>query len=470
MTDLEGELECHVRLITINDVYELDLLSNFTTARRENEGGDLYLALLPGDFLAPSSLSSLDRGFGMVDVLNRAGMDIVCFGNHEADIPLEPHLYDRIKQSKFLWINSNMPTFKCPTDDLDLCKKLPSYHIITVKNKRIAFLGLTTEDPSIWKPTSFGGCKIEPVNETMQDFYNKLKNLEKVDVIIPLTHQLVEKDRELAKMNLDGIPLIIGGHDHEVYIETYNDCTIVKTGMDAKKFAICDLKFYKNIPKVKVKVSLIETSTYSKDTEVHEVIQKHQMILKALEESTLCHIPEHIHLSSKEMRLHPTTMGTFICTVVREALYADCCLIPAGNIRGNKSYENTKILTYGDIRSEVPFDNTVIVIVMLPGRVINEMISYTREFGLRSPPIEKGGYLQCDDRLRWDKEKNFVKLINKEPLDLEYLYTVAISEQLLHGMDEVKPLMNYIESDESKLNNPSVHKTTTESGDRKSVV
>lgn len=37
---------------------------------------------------------------GMVDVLNEAGIDYVCFGNHETDVP-HVAMLERIRESKF---------------------------------------------------------------------------------------------------------------------------------------------------------------------------------------------------------------------------------------------------------------------------------------------------------------------------------------------------------------------------------
>lgn len=41
------------------------------------EGCDNFISVLPGDFIYPSLLSSLDGGHGMVDVLNKCGLDYV---------------------------------------------------------------------------------------------------------------------------------------------------------------------------------------------------------------------------------------------------------------------------------------------------------------------------------------------------------------------------------------------------------
>lgn len=35
--------------------------------------------------------------------MNRVGIDYVCIGNHESDIPM-PQLWNRIKQSRFTWV------------------------------------------------------------------------------------------------------------------------------------------------------------------------------------------------------------------------------------------------------------------------------------------------------------------------------------------------------------------------------
>ena len=114
-----------LRIIQINDVYELDqlpkfksLLNEYTTTKRSdtttnshndtNENADHTIVICCGDFVAPSLLSSLDEGYSMIDLLNLCGIDYVCLGNHETDISISA-LHDRIvHQSQFTWINSNI--------------------------------------------------------------------------------------------------------------------------------------------------------------------------------------------------------------------------------------------------------------------------------------------------------------------------------------------------------------------------
>ena len=98
-------------LVAVNDVYDLEHLPKLRTlvdAVKAERAGGTVITTLAGDFLSPSVLSSLDRGRGMVQVLNAVGVDYACFGNHEADVGLEA-LRKRIGEFSATLINSNVP-------------------------------------------------------------------------------------------------------------------------------------------------------------------------------------------------------------------------------------------------------------------------------------------------------------------------------------------------------------------------
>ena len=57
-----------LKIVTVNDVYEIDNLARLRTAVDEERAcGSKTICTLPGDFVAPSLLSSLDKGTSMVD-------------------------------------------------------------------------------------------------------------------------------------------------------------------------------------------------------------------------------------------------------------------------------------------------------------------------------------------------------------------------------------------------------------------
>jgi hypothetical protein len=106
---------CRMRIIQVNDVY---LLENFimlkTLIEVESQGlpRENVVTALPGDFLAPSLLASLDFGKGMIRALNELPIDILCFGNHDGnDIPYQM-LCRRLEEFDGVWLNTNMPDFR----------------------------------------------------------------------------------------------------------------------------------------------------------------------------------------------------------------------------------------------------------------------------------------------------------------------------------------------------------------------
>jgi hypothetical protein len=62
------------------------------------------------------------------------------------------------------------------------------------------------------------------------------------DLRLCMTHQGIAENRDMAKEFGGGqFPLLMGGHDHESYLEEVNGSQIIKTGMNAQKAAIIDI-------------------------------------------------------------------------------------------------------------------------------------------------------------------------------------------------------------------------------------
>lgn len=278
-----------------------------------------------------------------------------------------------------------------PLDSNHLHWKTPPYVIIKVPygpeeanlSRRVALLGLNTNDKSLYKPGAFGGCGIDRPNTTAIQLYAHLMREEQVDVIIPMTHQDMRLDRELAETTL--FPLIIGGHDHDVYLERFtmpskawtdhtqtraiegdvSGNTIIKTGKDAQNIAICDLTWEDDLPNTlpRVSISLKKASAYEELGEVKATVKKHNRIVEELNKAAICEIPKDLLLSSQNMRLEPTTMGAFICSILRSHYRADCALINAGSVRGNKDYSNIQYFTYAHLKAGMicPYDETCLI-------------------------------------------------------------------------------------------------------------
>jgi hypothetical protein len=52
--------------------------------------------------------------------------------------------------------------------------------------------------------------------------------------------------------------------------------------------------------------------------------------------------------------------------------------------------------------------------------------------------------MQTDSGMRWDDSTQTLTHIAHQPLDPERLYTIAVNEQMLRGMDTITPVLVYL--------------------------
>ena len=422
-----------VRIVAINDVYSLENLPRLKTLvehHRTTAPADLFLVTLAGDFVAPSILSSLDFGRAMVECMKMVGVTHAIFGNHEDDIPVEA-LRSRIAELGATFLSTNV-TFDPP---------LPASQVLEVGRVRIGLVGVVMTDEATYRRPPFGGGQLRNANEAARTEAARLLREERCTVVIPITHQTHQEDAQLAHEQRDPIfPVIIGGHEHVVLLEQVEGTWIEKAGADAFHAAIVDLAWPAVAPASGpdlpvVRVLMDDVASYEEDPELRARVHQHLGAVRDLEEASLRSIPPGETVSSVGTRRQQTSMGTLVCTAVREALGADGCVINGGGIRGSHEYRD--LLTYADLKTEVPFDNEVVV-ASLPGRVLRDAIAASRAMA----PAESGSFLQVDDGMVVD-EHGIVVSIGGAPLDLDHAYAIALVRNLLSGLDRIVPLVQW---------------------------
>jgi 2',3'-cyclic-nucleotide 2'-phosphodiesterase (5'-nucleotidase family) len=427
-----------LRIVAVNDVYSLEQLPRLANLIRHHAASDppdALIAVIAGDFVGPSMLSSLDKGRAMIECLNAVGITHAIFGNHEDDIDVES-LRARVREFRGTWLATNMPGFE---------PQLPSHQVIEIggargkRRVRVGLLGVVMEDASIYRRPPFGGAPVEPANATAMRETTRLLREEGCSSVVPMTHQNVDDDRRLARAQREPpYPVIIGGHEHEVFLEQIDGTWLVKAGMDAIHAAIVDLTWPADLVRdgafdqPAARVVLDDTANYPEDESIRALVDRHMHAVHELERATLLAIPAGTTLSSVGTRVQQTSLGELICSRMRDALEADACMFNGGGIRAKREYQSR--FTYGDLEAEVPFDNEMVVVPMR-GRVVADSVAASRAHA----PAESGGFLQVDDGMTVDAAHR-VTHIAHAPLDPERVYRVAVMRNLLTGMDHIEPL------------------------------
>ena len=415
----------HLRIVAVSDVYVLDNLPRLATlVAAARAGCDRLIVALPGDFLAPSVLSSLDNGRGMVACLNAVGVTHVTFGNHEDDVPHRA-LLARIAELHAVWLGSNVHLPE---------RELPDIDIVTVGAARVGLFGVCLADPLMFRGTPFLARLDDPHAVAVREVARLTGELG-CSWVVALTHQAADDDRVLAH-DLRGQPVfVIGSHEHVPLDETIDGIRLMKAGADATLAIVIDAVWTDPAAPPAVTARLEPVAGHAEDPAVRALVDEHMAPVAALATATLLDIPPGQALSSVGARARQTSIGALVCSRIRDVLGADACVFNAGGIRAARDY--TAGFTYGDLEAEVPFDNEVVVLAM-PGRVLADAIASSRA----AAPAERGGFLQVDDQIVVDAG-NRVTAIAGAPFDPDRAYRVALVRELCFGLDRIEPLVAF---------------------------
>ncbi len=169
-----------------------------------------------GDFSQGSSYYTMFKGDVEVELMNRMQYDAVTIGNHEFDFGLE-NMTRLFKMATFPIVCSNYDFA-----DTELKDIVKPYIVLKRKGVKIGVFALCPPLQGLVSTNNYGPLKfLDPV-EVTDRMVDVLRNQEKCDVVICLSHLGWEvseyPDNEVIRRT-SGIDLLLGGHSH-TYLKT----------------------------------------------------------------------------------------------------------------------------------------------------------------------------------------------------------------------------------------------------------
>ena len=295
-----------------------------------------------------------EKGFPMIDLMNKTGFDISVIGNHEFDYG-EAILKDRFNQSQFNWICANVEMDNSGIPEPD------EYKTITVNNVKVTFLGLVEtngkEDAVIpsTHPWRVQNLTFEKYQNVISN-YAQLKETENADLYIALTHLGESTDYKIAN-NYPYFDLIIGGHSHTKVDTKINEIPIYQAGSNLNYLGKIELEIEdKKIQKSTY--SLINLNTYQNyDSTLKDVIDAYNQS---------ANLGQVIGYASAYH--NRSSVGSFYTDALRTQMNVDITFQNTGGVRSD--------LDEGDIlKSEIysidPFNNGSVTYTMTVGEIKN---------------------------------------------------------------------------------------------------
>ncbi len=343
-------------VLAVNDLYNVEGIdarksggmSRLRTLRQQlNTPDEQVLLLHAGDFLFPSSMSSQYRGEQMIDLMNGLnGPDkqfderfFVVFGNHEFDkktMKYADMLAQRIEESNFYWLGTNVHLDKAAKRDSDAFRKSLINNAITeINGVKVGIYGLTT-DIAVPEYASIDPDYVAISKRNIADL--KARGAE---VVIAVTHLRIYKDEQLLKdLGDEGPDVIFGGHEHARQHVCVGKRCVIKADADLRSATIASIAVS---PAGEVSVShrfnVIEDTTIAVDPELEkrtnywinryqsEYCKKHAQgegcLLEVLGKTDVTLIAEEL-----QIRKYETNLGSYVADQMIKAF--DNVALPGG--------------------------------------------------------------------------------------------------------------------------------------------
>ena len=294
-----------------------------------------------------------EKGYPMIDLMNRVGFDICTMGNHEFDYG-ESSLTDRMEQADFDWVcaNVDMGSTGIP-EPLE-------YSTISIDGLKVTFLGLVeTNGKENATIPSTHPVKVQNLTfqrpENVVSQYSNLKEQEDSDLYIALTHLGHDGwegelgDYQLARQ-FPYFDLIIGGHSHQRIDATINNIPIFQAGSYLNFLGKIELSIEdERVSSIDFKLINLNTRVEF-DPEIQAVIDEY---------NDLPYLKEVIGYSHS---LHERNMvGCFYTDAMRGVMNTDVTFQNPGGVRSSLDEGD---ITNREIFEISPFNNGTIIFDM----------------------------------------------------------------------------------------------------------
>lgn len=396
------------------------MLGYLNKFRNENS-----LVLNGGDDYQGTPISSITKGFSQIELLNLFNLDAFVLGNHDFDYGMYT-LDSALRNANFSYIAANLyntekgVTFAKP------------YLTKEINGVKIGIIGLSPLDlMTLTVPKNVSGIQILNVDSVIPACVNALKK-EKCNLIILLSHNGLDNDKEFAEKFHKDVDIIIGGHSHTPIFrpEIVEGVLICQAGSYGRWLGKLDVKVDVNKDTVikcygKLYETIFDSSVYDKPAQ-----EKVENMLAEIEPEMKRPIGTLLSDWKKN------SLGQWEADAIREKLQTDISLLNAGSIRKAMLRGN---ITIGDVWEINPFGNTMMKFSVsgktLKGMLANSIreLSKSKDNPDYDNVIVSGLYVEFNPKNITEESNVFISkiLVNGKSLDENSLYTVSTNNYMV---------------------------------------
>jgi len=432
-------------------------LTGLIAQRKEARNGQgPVLVLDAGDYSMGTAFSAATRETGgELHLMGKMGYDATTFGNHEFDLGpagLGKSIGAAVKAGRIpavLAANTCFPGSDATLADLQRLSKegvIRRYMVIERGGLRFGIFGSLGKEAMIY--TSGGATTFADPTAAAKEVVKILRETEKVDVVIALSHGGLEKGKDgrytggedvhLAR-DVPGIDVVISGHSHTELQEAIivNGCTpVVQTGKESRNLGELVIALDGGKPKV-VSYNLlpIDDSIVGDRAIAADIERLKKSVTGAAFASRGYRVDQPLAIAPRDLPNTYTDIaaGTLLANLVtdsfRAATKADIGFTANGMMRAGLYRGKTGVVTVYDVFAVAPLGSGVVDptpgSTLVTGYFTGQDLKNLLEFLLVDNPAHPGEYFPRSSgmRFRYDSSRpkfDVVTAIELGDLDRSY--------------------------------------------------
>jgi 2',3'-cyclic-nucleotide 2'-phosphodiesterase (5'-nucleotidase family) len=386
---------------------------------------DKSILLNGGDDYQGTPISSITRGYSQIELLNLYKLDAFVLGNHDFDYG-QYALDSALMDANFNYLAANL-AIKGKTETFG-----KPYLIKKINGIKIGIIGVSPMDlMTLTVPKNVSDIQMLNTDSVIAADITILKK-EKCNLIILLSHNGEDRDKEFAEKFHKDIDIIIGGHSHTpIFRPEIVDGTIIcQAGSYGRWLGKLDIKVdVKKDTVIKYFGKLFETrfdsAIYDKPAQekVDGMIASIEPVMK-----------KSIGVLLSDWKKN--NLGQWEADVIREKLETDISFLNAGSIRKTMVKGN---ITIGDIWEINPFGNTMMKFTV-SGKTLKKMFSNNLRAIIKAKEnaetdniLLSGVYIEFNSKNITEESDDFITkiLINGNELNESNSYSVSTNNYVV---------------------------------------
>lgn len=404
----------------------LEELAGLVDEARETREHALFLH--GGDSLAPSGMSSFDRGTHMVDILNL--MDPDAFAVNEREFAYkEDELVMRVREARFPFVSSNIYD---PLTDGNLPGVEESV-VVDVGDYQVGVLALI--DPGVLQ--RYVPDRIDVLNERdrIREVTADLRR-RGADLVVLMTSHTIDNWRSL--LNAGSVDLILESSSQEDAAHSQGAGMLGRQGTSDGTALVIDLELSGNGDTFTYETQgrVVSLNDYESNGLVREKVSFYETILSSFMDVPVGITETPLDTTKSTVRTSENAFGNLVADSLRDYFDADIGLMNSGGIRGNRRYPAGTQLTRRDIQTELPFNNEARLVSITGAQLLDAL-----EHSVSRVEDERGQFLQvsgmtveyCPDAPRGNRIRSVE--VNGRALRPRGEYTLATLDYLVDGGD-----------------------------------